>query len=109
MSKTISATAAKSNFGAVVESVVEGGEQVIVENRGEPVAAIVSIADIADLERLRKEERRRQAIEEIKRIRAEVQAQNADLTEAEAQEFITRVIDDAMASLIAKGKIRFRE
>lgn len=108
MSKTVSATTAKSNFGALVES-VEGGEQVIVENRGEPVAAIVSIADFADLERLRREERRRLAIAEIKRIRAEVQAQNADLTEDEAEDFIQRLIDATMDSMIAKGIVRFKE
>lgn len=44
---------AKATFSAVVDSVEERGEPVIIERHGKPVAALVSMEDLERLEALR--------------------------------------------------------
>jgi prevent-host-death family protein len=48
--RTISATEARTHLGELMRRVVEEGETVIVEHRGKPAMAVVSVAEY---ERLR--------------------------------------------------------
>lgn len=109
MTRTVSATMAKSNFGALVESVSHGEGQIVVENRGEPVAAIISIAALKDYEELRVQRRRAEALARLKTLRERVSARNADLTEEEAKAFIKQIVDETMKSMVAKGIIRYQD
>lgn len=53
MAKTISAAQAKAHFSALVAQVAYGGEQYVIERRGKPLAALVSVDDLERLEELR--------------------------------------------------------
>jgi prevent-host-death family protein len=50
MAKRVSAAQAKSNFATLVAEVAFGGQYVIIERRGKPLAALVSLADLERLE-----------------------------------------------------------
>ena len=57
---TISLTEAKRSLGEVVNRVAYGGERIILESRGKPQAAIISVEELARLDELTddREERR---------------------------------------------------
>lgn len=105
MVKIVSATAAKNRLGALVESVGRGEGDVIVEKHGEPAVAIIPIRAYEQLERSRKEERRKNAAETLRRLRAEIQDQNPDLTEELANEIANQASNDVMAAIIAKNEV----
>lgn len=49
MTKQMSMVQAKAHFSTLVAEVAHGGEQIIIERRGRPLAALVSIADLERL------------------------------------------------------------
>ena len=51
MTKTVTAAQAKAQFSALVAGVAHGGEHVIIERRGKPLAALVSIEELTRLEK----------------------------------------------------------
>ena len=48
--KKVSAARAKAHLSALMAEVAYGGEHVIIERRGKPLAALVSIADLERLD-----------------------------------------------------------
>ncbi len=52
MAKRISAAQAKAHFSALVAQVAYGGEHYVIERRGKPLAALVSVDDLQRLEAL---------------------------------------------------------
>ena len=50
MTKRVSATQAKAQLSALAAEVAHGGRQVVIERRGRPWAALVSMDDLALLE-----------------------------------------------------------
>ena len=50
MAKTVSATQAKAQLSALMAEAAYGGERIIIERRGKPMAAIVSVEDLKQLE-----------------------------------------------------------
>ena len=50
MPKTISAAQAKANLSSLMAEVAHGKERVLIERRGKPLAALVSVDDLRDLE-----------------------------------------------------------
>ncbi len=108
MPKTMSASAAKNQFGAVLGWVRDNGDEVIVESHGEPRAVIISYSEYETLQALRDEARRRQAWADLERLRAEVSAQNPDITsEEQALAVADQFTREAVGSLIQKGQITF--
>ena len=53
MMKTVSAAEAKAKLSALVAEVAFGGSHVVIERRGKPLAALVSMNDLERLERER--------------------------------------------------------
>lgn len=53
MTKRISAAQAKAQLSALVAQVAYGGEHYIIERRGKPLAALVSVDDLQRLEQER--------------------------------------------------------
>jgi len=47
--KHVTATVAKSRFSELIAEVVHTGQQILIERRGRPVAALVSIEDLGRL------------------------------------------------------------
>jgi len=52
VAKRISAAQAKAHFSALVAQVAYGGEHYVIERRGKPLAALVSVDDLQRLEEL---------------------------------------------------------
>jgi prevent-host-death family protein len=50
MAKRVGAAQAKAHFATLVAEVAFGGQRVIIERRGKPLAALVSLADYERLE-----------------------------------------------------------
>lgn len=50
MTKTVSAAQAKAQLSALVAEVAYGGDHVVIERRGKPLAALVSISDLERLQ-----------------------------------------------------------
>ena len=50
--KTINAMKARQNFGQMLEEVYYKGEQFVIERAGKPMAAIVPIAQLKELQKL---------------------------------------------------------
>jgi prevent-host-death family protein len=107
--KTLPASKVQNNFGAIVKQVREGAyKEVIVENRGEPVVAIVDIEELQAMRAFREQERRKEALEELRALRAKIQARNkGKLTDEEVDEIADRFGRELVEDLEKTGKVRF--
>lgn len=72
--RTVTATEARVHFGEMLRIVREQGGTVIVERAGEPEAAIISIDDLRELQRLRPNPQRRSWSDEMMEIHREIAA-----------------------------------
>jgi prevent-host-death family protein len=50
MAKKVSAAEAKANLSALMAEVAHGGKRVLIERRGKPIAALVSVPELERLE-----------------------------------------------------------
>jgi len=62
VAERISAAQAKAHFSALMAQVAYGGRHYLIERRGTPLAALVSVSDLEQLEQLRPASRRRGAL-----------------------------------------------
>lgn len=90
-----------------VLSLASEGQDVILERDGRPKAVVISAEAYEDVLRLRDEERRRLAGEQLFRLREQVRARNRDLSEAQAEEIADRAVRDAIDSLAERGALVF--
>jgi prevent-host-death family protein len=109
MPKTVSASEAKNNLGTLISWVRKDDESVIVENRGAPAAAIISIAEYEKLQVLKEKARREEALAELRKLRAELEERQKDMTEEEANALVEEISRDVMEAVIAKTQLRFEE
>lgn len=107
--KTIPASQVKNNFGAIVNQVKSGEyPEVIVENRGEPMVAIVSIEDLKAMREFKEKEKRKRALDMLREARIEVQARiKGKLTSQEANKIANRFSKEFVKDLEKEGKIKF--
>jgi uncharacterized protein len=103
--KTVSATEAKNRLGALIGDVVGGDGDVIIENHGTPRAVLVSYAHYRELLDARENQKRREAMDALWRLRAEVRAKNEDLDEEAAD----RLIEEIGAEVNARISARIRQ
>jgi prevent-host-death family protein len=105
MPKTVSATEAKSRFGAMVKWAVENQDDVIVRQYGDPTAVLISYAEYERLVAWREQERRNEAFEQLEAIRRRIQeaTPTTDVAEAYRQagmaEWVIRETLEADAAL----------
>jgi prevent-host-death family protein len=109
MVRTISATEAKVNFGAVTQQVIDNGEPVIVVNHGQPRVAIVPLQQLERLSELEEQERQRVALEGLQRLQRDVAARNQDLTEEQADAIADDLVRTAVTALFKKGVVSYAE
>lgn len=110
-SKTIPASQVKNNFGAIVSQVQRGVyPEVIVENRGEPIVAIVPLEDLKAMKEFREQERQKEALEKLRSIRARIQARiKGKLTDKETEKIADRINHELVEDLEKAGKIKFEK
>jgi prevent-host-death family protein len=106
MARTLSATETKNHFGSVLSEVQSGNEPVIVENRGAPAVAIISIEEYEKLQVLKEKARRQEALAELRKLRAELEEQQKDMTEEEANALVEEISRDVMEAVVAKWRAR---
>lgn len=107
MPKTISANEAKNRLGTWLGYVSEQNDEVIVESYGKPKAVIMSIAEFEQVQELRDQKRRADALQQLRALRAEVSARNRDLTEEQIEELANRMSRGMIDHMAAKGKLVF--
>lgn len=107
--KTVTATEAKNRLGSYLGDVSRGEGDVVIENHGKPMAVLVSYDDYRDLREVQVRQRRREAMEELRRLRAEVRAVNQDLTEEEADAIAEEIGSEAIARVMERNRRRAEE
>lgn len=108
MPKTVSASEAKTQFGSMVDWVVEQKDEIIVQSYGAPRVVIVAFEEYEKLATLRKAEQRRQALAALEELRMQVSTRNHDVQEADAEALADRLAREAAQQLADQGAIHFR-
>ncbi|MFZ1755873.1 MAG: type II toxin-antitoxin system Phd/YefM family antitoxin [Caldilineaceae bacterium] len=107
MPKIVTATDAKTNFGAMLDWTVTEQDQIIVQSHGQPKAAILNYAAYTRYVEMTEKERRQQALKDLEALRERVRARNQDLTDEQAMELAARFTRDVVNDMIAEGKIKY--
>jgi len=107
MSKAVSANEAKNRLGALLRYVSTEDEEVIVESHGKPKAVIMSIEAYKEVQELREQKRRADALSELRALRREVRARNASLSEQDADALADRVSREIVDELAASDAVSF--
>jgi prevent-host-death family protein len=107
MPKTVSANEAKNRLGSLLRYVSQERDEVIVESHGKPKAVIMSVAAYEEMQTLREQKRRTEALEQLRRVQQRVAARNQDLTEEESIEFADRLSHELIDSMAERGEITF--
>lgn len=136
MPRLISASDVEDRLSSWIDYANEAGDEVIVESYGKPKAVLMSISDFEEVQELREQKLRAEAIERlqslgmelsrrrkatelpdkqqredaVKRLRAlrdEVSARDRDLTEEQIEEIANRFSRDIIDDMAAEGKVEF--
>ena len=109
MPKTVSASEAKARLGSVIEWAVQEQDEVIVESHGAPKVVIMAFDEYQKVKLLREAQRRQEALEQMRQLRARVQERNQDLTHQQAEQLADQFTQEVVAELVTEDKIRFEE
>lgn len=109
MPKTVSASEVKNKLGSVVNWVLQNQDEVIVESRGEPTVVIMPYTEYEKVKSLKEQERRKQALERLRKLRAEVLARNQDLTPEEGDALADRFSREIIEDMVQEAKIQFED
>lgn len=95
--KIISATEAKNRLGSYLKAATEHGDAVVIENRNEPAAVLISYSEYQLLLEAQEELAEREFLSRFDRIMAEQAERNRDLTPEEADEMAIRAVEESRA------------
>jgi prevent-host-death family protein len=107
MPKTVSALEAKNRLGSLLGYVSEQDDEVIVENRGKPKGVIMSYAADEEVQEMRGQKQRSDALERLRRLHERTAARNQDLSEEAAIEIAERVSHELIDAASARGDLTF--
>jgi prevent-host-death family protein len=107
MSRVVTSTEAKAKLSELMRWAVASGDEVIVESRGAPQVVLLPYSEYEELQKLKERARREAALDQLRALAREVQAQNEDLSEEEAGPLADEITREAIDSLTARGKVRF--
>jgi prevent-host-death family protein len=108
MARTISASEAKTRFGAIMSWAVECKEDVIVESYGDPKVVIIPFEEYQKILKLRDESRRREALARLERLGEQVRARNRDLSQEQAEALANQFTTEVMREMVEEGKIAYQ-
>lgn len=109
MPKTMTATDVKVRLGAMIDWTVEEGDELIIESRGKPKAVLMSYAEFEEVQRLREDARRQDALRQLQALAERVSERNKDLNQESADALADRFVRDVIDDMTAEGTIRFEE
>ena len=104
MPRTVSASEAKTRFGAIADWAAEFKDEVIVESHGEPKVVIISYEEYQQVLRLREEARRQSALLRLRSLRDKVRVRNRDLDEQQAASLASRFSQEVAAEMADEAK-----
>ncbi len=107
MPRSGSASEAKNRLGSIIDWVVEHGDEVIVESRGEPKVVVIPYAEYATLRQVREGLRRREALARLEQLRDKVSARSPDLAAEAAGDLADRFVREVVDALVREGKVGF--
>lgn len=107
MPRTVSASEAKNELGGIMAWAQKNKDDVIIENRGQPNAVLVSFEEYQKILKLREDARRRELLSQIRQLRQEVQDRNQDLGKKEAIALADRFSREMVEDMVKEGKIRY--
>ncbi len=109
MARTVTASEVEQQWGSLLESVGDEGEEVIVERDGEATAALIPIAAYEEIVSLREEQRRHDIDARIAALERSIGDRNRDLSDEEITALAVRagreMREETIAELVAAGKI----
>ncbi len=83
-------------------------QEVIVENHGEPMVAIIAVKELELMKKFREQEKRKKALEMLRGVRERVQARiKGKLTSKQVQVIANRFSREIVEDMEKEGKIRF--
>ena len=107
MPKVVSSNEAKQRWGAILGYVSEKGDEVIVESHGKPKAVVLSIAAYEEVQALREQKRRAEALDRLRALQERQAERNTDLSEEDAMALADRFAHEMIDDLAAAGKLVF--
>ena len=107
--KTMPASQVKNSFGAIVSQVRNGEfKEVIVENHGEPIVAIIDVKELQAMREFRDKEKQKEALAQLRNARAQVQARlKSTLSTQKVTTIANRFSREFVEDLEKEGKVRF--
>lgn len=108
-SKTLPASQVQNNFGAIAQQVRNGEvKEVIVENRGEPIVAIIGMEELQAVREFQEQEKRKEALNKLRRLRERIQARTTEkLNDEQAGQIADRFSQEIAEDLAQEGKVIF--
>jgi prevent-host-death family protein len=107
--KTISASELKNSLGAVLREVRQEDEIRVIEQRGVPAAAIISIDDLRLLRDAKKRQRQELLLEEMRQLTARLAERQQGMTPDEADQMVQELSDAVMDAVVEKARHRFEQ
>jgi len=107
MTKTVSSNEAKNRLGSLLGYVSDEGGEVVIENRGKPRAVILSFEAYQEMQVLREQKRRSDALEHLRALHTRVANRNQDLTEEESIEIADRISHELIDDMAERGDVIF--
>jgi len=108
MPRTVSASEAKTKFGAIVDWAAESKDDVIVESHGQPKVVIISFDAYQQVLKLREEARRQSALLRLRNLRDRVRARNQDLDEEQAASLAGRFSQEVVTEMADEGQVLYQ-
>jgi len=107
--KTLSASLVQNNFGAIAKQIRDGDyKEIIVENRGKPIVAIVDIGELQAIKGFREQARQKEALNKLRALRTKIQARTKNkLTDEEAMKLANQFSHELIEDLAKTGKVKF--
>lgn len=105
MPTVISSNDAKQRWGSLLGDVSQRGEEVIVASHGRPKAVVISVPAYEELQALREQRRRSEALERLRRLEERIAASNAGSTETEEEaiEFAVKLGREINRAVAGRG------
>ncbi len=109
MEKTISATELKNSLGAVLRDVRRDDEIRVIEQRGVPTAAIISIEDLRLLRDAKETKRRAELLDRYRDFSARLEEQQKNMSPEEADRLVQELSDAVMDAVVEGARSRFEQ
>jgi prevent-host-death family protein len=81
---SVSSNEARNHLGKLLSMVSKDEEEIVIKVRGEPTAVLISYTEYEMLTKLKKLQKRWQALEKLRAVRARVQKRTGDLSDSDA-------------------------